>query len=183
MNPEDKQMDISDLGLWFGKMSQESSPQTGGEDFRVVLEETARVADSSAVIPRLPSGEVWSPSGCILGDGWSIAWRVHDLQFWGCPQRRARVSLVGDFGGQSAPKILFEQKKLSWDIEESGREREGTSRASSEDSYKTISFLERFGKDGGGKGILISTERIGALSTFNLHSVLDDGLRNKSEGK
>lgn len=123
----------------------------GGEDFRVVLEETARVADSSAVIPRLPSGEVWSSSGCILGDRWSIAWRVHDLQFWGCPQRRARVSLVGDFGGQSAPKILFEQKKLSWDIEESGREGEGTPRASSEDSYKTISFLERFGKDGGVK--------------------------------
>ena len=43
---------------------------------------------------------------------WSIAWRVHDAQFWGVPQRRRRISLVADFGGMSAPEILFERKGL-----------------------------------------------------------------------
>ncbi len=85
----------------------------GGEDFRVVLEETARVAGCDTSIPRLPAGTDWADAGCILGDGWSIAWRVHDAQFWGVPQRRKRVALVADFGGQTAPEILFERKGLS----------------------------------------------------------------------
>ncbi|MBO4705199.1 MAG: DNA cytosine methyltransferase, partial [Spirochaetaceae bacterium] len=74
-----------------------------GEDFRAVLEETARIADGDASIPRPEDGLPWSCSGFILADGWSIAWRVHDAQFWGVPQRRRRIALVADFGGQSAP--------------------------------------------------------------------------------
>ena len=82
-----------------------------GEDFRVVLEETAKVADKNAVIPEPPKGK-WTTSGCIVGDGWSIAWRVLDAQFWGVPQRRRRIALVADFGGQSAQEILFVRKGL-----------------------------------------------------------------------
>ena len=79
----------------------------GGEDFRAVLEETARVKDKNAVIPRLEGKQRWTPSGCIMGDGWSIAWRVHDAQFWGVPQRRKRISLVADFtGGGSSRNII-----------------------------------------------------------------------------
>ena len=78
-----------------------------GEDFRAVLEETAKVADENAVIPR-PSDGKWSYSGCIVGDGWSIAWRTHDAQFWGVPQRRKRICLVADFNGDTAGKILFD---------------------------------------------------------------------------
>lgn len=51
-----------------------------GEDFRCVLEETARIADKAAVIPRPEKGK-WTPAGCIMADGWSIAWRVHDALF------------------------------------------------------------------------------------------------------
>lgn len=83
----------------------------GGEDFRAVLEETARIADGNADVPQPPNGK-WSNAGCIMGNGWSIAWRVHDAQFWGVPQRRRRIALVADFGGQSAPEILFERKGL-----------------------------------------------------------------------
>lgn len=97
-----------------------------GEDFRAVLEETAKVVDKDAVIPEPEKGK-WTPSGCIVGDGWSIAWRVHDAQFWGVPQRRKRISLVADFGGQSAPEILFERNGVSGDIETSGQKRQGTS--------------------------------------------------------
>ena len=90
-----------------------------GEDFSAVLEETAKVAERDACIPRFESGK-WPNAGCIMGNGWSIAWRVHDAQFWGVPQRRKRIALVADFGGQTAPEILFERKGVSGDFEESG---------------------------------------------------------------
>lgn len=57
---------------------------------------------------------------------WSIAWRVHDAQFWGVPQRRKRIALVADFGGLSAPEILFERKGLSRDSEPGKAQREAT---------------------------------------------------------
>ena len=81
-----------------------------GEDFRIVLEETARISQEDANVPR-PNGK-WANSGCIMGDGWSIAWKVHDAQFWGVAQRRRRLSLIGDFGGHTAPEILFVSKGL-----------------------------------------------------------------------
>ena len=107
-----------------------------GEDFRAVLEETAHIADKNAVIPR-PSGK-WTPSGAIMGDGWSIAWRVHDAQFWGVPQRRKRIALVADFGGESAPEILFERKSLSGDIAKSREQRKGIASVSERDAFETI---------------------------------------------
>ena len=48
-----------------------------------------------------------------MGNGYSIAWRILDAQYWGVPQRRRRIFLVADFGGQSAPEILFKRKGLS----------------------------------------------------------------------
>lgn len=94
----------------------------GGEDFRKVLEETVRVADENAVIPRPPQGK-WRTSGCIMGDGFSVAWRVLDAQFWGVPQRRCRIALVADFGGESAPEILFERESVSRHPAEGGATR------------------------------------------------------------
>ena len=77
----------------------------GGEDFRAVLEETARIADPSANVPR-PDGK-WSNCGSILGNGYSISWNLHDAQWWGVPQRRKRLCMVCDFDGLTAPEILF----------------------------------------------------------------------------
>ena len=96
-----------------------------GEDFRAVLEETVKIVQEDADIPGPPKGG-WPYSGCIMGDGWSIAWRIHDAQFWGVPQRRKRIALVADFGGGSAPEILFVRKGLSRDTEPCFQEREGT---------------------------------------------------------
>jgi site-specific DNA-cytosine methylase len=95
------------------------------EDFRIVLEELAKVIDKDATIPMPPKGK-WTNSGCIMGDGWSIAWRVCDAQFWGVPQRRRRIALVADFGGQSAPEILFVRKSLSGHTDESQPKRKTT---------------------------------------------------------
>ena len=135
----------------------------GGEDFRIVLEETARIADKNATIPELADRQKWTPAGCILGDGWSIAWRVHDAQFWGVPQRRKRIALVADFGGHSAPEILFEREGVSGDLEQSRQTREDPTRFTEESTRKAISFQERAGCEGGGKGVLIQNERTGAL--------------------
>ena len=86
----------------------------GGEDFRAVLEELASVEQPDASIPR-PSGRGgrWSKSGAIAGNGWSLAWRQLDAQYWGVPQRRKRIALVADFGGQRASEILFERTSMS----------------------------------------------------------------------
>ena len=100
----------------------------GGEDFRAVLEETAKVVDETVVIPKPPKGK-WTNAGCIMGpdNRWSIAWRTHDAQFWGVPQRRKRISLVADFAGGSAPEVLFIGESVSRDIEPCGEKGQGTS--------------------------------------------------------
>ncbi len=84
----------------------------GGEDFRAVIEEIVRIKDSSCHVPRPDAGR-WGPAGAaILGDKFSLAWRVLDAQFWGVAQRRRRIFLVADFGGLTAPEILFKQDSL-----------------------------------------------------------------------
>ena len=70
-----------------------------------------------------PSGK-WLKAGCILGENFSLAWRTLDAQYFGVPQRRKRVFIVADFGGKSAPKILFESYGLSRSTEESQQTRE-----------------------------------------------------------
>ena len=75
---------------------------TGGEDFRAVIEEIVRIKDSACHVPRPDSGRWGSAGAAILGTEFSLAWRVLDAQYWGVPQRRRRIFLVADFGGQSA---------------------------------------------------------------------------------
>lgn len=85
----------------------------GGEDFRAVLEELARIEQPDAIVPRPPRGGRWSKAGAIAGNGWSLAWRQLDAQYWGVPQRRKRIALVADFGGQRAGEVLFERTSMS----------------------------------------------------------------------
>lgn len=91
-----------------------------GEDFRCVLEEFSHLAEPEVSIPR-PSGKdgKWSKSGAISGNGWSLAWRLFDAQYWGVPQRRQRIALVMDFGGQRAAEILFERTGVPGNPDES----------------------------------------------------------------
>lgn len=100
---------------------------SGGEDFRAVLEETCRIVDGSISVPRPPDW-VWLPAGAIMGDQFSVAWRVLDAQYWPrTPQRRRRIYLVADFGGLAAPEILFEQSRLLGDFAPSDKTRQRTS--------------------------------------------------------
>lgn len=88
-----------------------------GEDFRIVLKEFCNIKGSKIDVPRPNEG--WSDAGFILGDGYSIAWRVLDAQYWGLPQRRKRIYLVGDFRGGCAGEILFKREGLSRSFAES----------------------------------------------------------------
>ena len=97
----------------------------GGEDFRAVLEELCRVVDPGVHVPR-PAGGRWKPAGAIVGAGFSVAWRTLDAQYWGVPQRRRRVWVVADFGGEGAPEILFKREGLRRNFKESRAAWEGT---------------------------------------------------------
>ena len=80
-----------------------------GEDFRIVLEELIKIAEANATVPPAPKGG-WPYADAYVGDGWSLAYRTFDAQYWGVPQRRRRIYLVADFTGGCAPKILFERE-------------------------------------------------------------------------
>jgi DNA (cytosine-5)-methyltransferase 1 len=142
-----------------------------GKDFAAVIEEAIKVADPEA--PNVPVPEKgWPTSGCFMGDHWSVAWRVLDAQFWGVPQRRRRIALVADFGGQSAPEILFIRKGVSRDLDESESARKATAgdaqnRTGADDRDGIAYTLKiRGGCSGGGKGALIQTDRSATLSTL-----------------
>lgn len=127
-----------------------SSGTPSGADFRAVLEEIARVVVSE--VPSIPIPEQgWPLAGCIEGVGdegmpFSICWRTHNAQYWGktvidnsgrvvkpgTPQRRRRIALVADFGGKSAPEILFEPESMSGYLKSSQEEREGASSSTGE---------------------------------------------------
>ena len=83
-----------------------------GEDFKAVLEAVIGVAEPETQVP-MPEKNRWPYADCYMGDGWSVAYRVLDAQFWGVPQRRKRIYLVADFAGRSAFDILFKSEGLS----------------------------------------------------------------------
>ena len=97
-----------------------------GEDFRAVIEEIVRIKDNTCNVPRPESGRWESAGSAILGNEFSLAWRVLDAQYWGVPQRRRRIFLIADFGGNTAPKILFEQDSLLGNTSKSEKQRKGT---------------------------------------------------------
>lgn len=82
-----------------------------GEDFRVVLETLIKIMEPRAAMPPVPPGG-WPYADWYRGDGWSLAYRLFDAQYWGVPQRRRRIHLVFDFRGQSAGRVLFERDSV-----------------------------------------------------------------------
>ena len=93
-----------------------------GEDFRCVLEGICHIEDETISIPKT---DKWKQAGSIVGDHFSLAWRVLDAQYWGVPQRRKRIFLVADFAGGGAGEILFKSEGLSGYSKESIRSWQG----------------------------------------------------------
>ncbi len=72
----------------------------------------------------LEKGEEWeateeSDFGIVLRGlvelGYGVTWRVLDAQFFGIPQRRRRVFIVGSLGNGRSAQVLFEREGGAWD--------------------------------------------------------------------
>lgn len=114
-----------------------------GEDFRCVLEEITRIKDSTVKLTR---PKKWEKAGEILGDNFSLAWRVLDAKYFGVPQRRRRIFLVTDLDGGSSREILFEQKSLSGDTSEGCEKGKRNTRAIKNGFNKTICLNDQGGE-------------------------------------
>ena len=135
-----------------------------GEDFRAVLEEVCKIKENNVSVPK-PSK--WQSAGKILGDGYSVAWRQLDAEFWGVPQRRKRIYLVADFAGWCAGKILFESEGLSGYSSQGFRAWQETANGSAESIGETGNnslMFENHGQDCRYTGPLEVAQTI--LSTF-----------------
>lgn len=173
--------------LWENVPGAFSSGKIKGADFAAVLTECVRVKEENAPDVPIPAAG-WPNAGVIMGDGFSIAWKVCDLQYYGCPQRRKRISLLCDFDGLAAPEIIFEQyttrrcesglfpfrESLPGDTEQSaeeGKEVAGDFAESPGKSDKSYTLQIRGGVSidshgkGAGKGPLVQEEKCGALGT------------------
>ena len=101
-----------------------------GRDFLTVLRtfvEAAGGRDADVPEPERKGRTdrlAWRNAGCIVGEGYSIAWRVLDAKYWGVPQRRKRIYLVADFGGQRAGEILFKREGLRGNFAQSREARQ-----------------------------------------------------------
>lgn len=151
--------------VWENVPGALSSGRPKGADFAAVLAEIVGIAEPGArLCVRIPDAG-WPGAGLYYADdgAWSIAWRVHDAQFWGVPQRRKRIALVADLGGLAAPEVLFERKGLPGDPDQGGPEGEAPSAGAGTDPAAAVTLRIRGGCEGGGKGALIQVERSGAL--------------------
>ena len=139
----------------------------GGKDFAAVLEEAIRVAEPEAPDIEVPEKgwNTWGGYHDEVGGRWSVAWRVLDAQHWGVPQRRRRIALVADFGGDTAWEISFEQQSMSGYPAESEAPGEGS--AGDSENGAAYAVRIRGGCDGGGKGALVQTEKSGTIKAGN----------------
>jgi len=121
-----------------------------GEDFRQVLTEFVRIADPQA--PEVPAAASWPPGDALLGDGWSVAYRVIDAAAW-VPQRRKRIYLVCDFGSERAADILFEREGMSRNLAQGGFPWQSAAGGAADCSGGAVSFepgiFRRLGKSVG----------------------------------
>ena len=130
-----------------------------GQDFKAVLEAVVGIKEPGATVPAPDKGR-WPHADIFLGDGWSVAYRVLDAQYWGVAQRRRRVFLVADFDSERAGDILFEPKGLQGHSGEGDAARQGVA------GYSPDSF----GEDGvwcvnpqGSSGVSLTHDKVGTL--------------------
>lgn len=162
-----------------------------GKDFAAVLEEIIKIVE-----PEAPGIEVpekgwpsWGGYHDEVGGRWSVVWRTHDAQYWGktirdsrtgnvirlgTPQRRRRISVVADFGGDTATEIQFDSESLSGHPAESGAAGEGPAGAAEAGASYAVRI--RGGCDGGGKGALVQTEKSGTLGCGNDQTIFCYGI-------
>ena len=107
-----------------------------GEDFKAVLEAVIGVVCPGTEVP-MPEKNRWPYADLYMGEGWSLAYRTLDAQYWGVPQRRRRIFLVADLASGCAGKVLFESEGVSGYSAESFRAWQRTARGASPCSGET----------------------------------------------
>ena len=105
-------MDCVQLSL-FGRTYQEPFPATTEKTSGRFWKNLPALDNQTLLFLDLRGGGRWSKAGAIAGNGWSLAWRQLDSQYFGVAQRRKRIALILDLGGQRAGEILFERTSLS----------------------------------------------------------------------
>ena len=141
-----------------------------GEDFRTVLQEIIKIVEPTASPLPSPEKGGWPYADVLVGDGWSIAYRTFDAQYWGVPQRRRRIYLVADFTGGCARKILFEREGLH------GYFTEGKTPWQS----ATVEAQGSVGRSGRADTYII--DNIGGQKEYSKHSLVNGTLRSGAQG-
>ena len=138
-----------------------------GKDFQAVLQAFCDVCGEAVSVPEPPKGK-WKNAGCIVGTGYSIAWRTYDAQYWGVPQRRKRIYLVADFASERAGEILFERESMRGNPAPSREAREGTA-------------ADAEGSVGRGCGVVYSIDALSSnsMKSSNPHSGFHETERSK----
>ena len=138
-----------------------------GEDFRAVLSSLCKIKREDYAVPELPNGK-WDNAGCIMGEDFSLAWRLFDAQYWRVPQRRKRIYLVADLDGGSAGKILFESEGVSGYTPQGFRSWQGTA-GSAEESVGASSLCLN---DQGGQRMDVTEDFSATLRAASNHPPL-----------
>jgi DNA (cytosine-5)-methyltransferase 1 len=86
-----------------------------GADFKAILDAIVQIAEPCAEVPAADKNG-WPYADILVGDGWSVAYRLMDAQFFSVPQRRKRIYLVADFASGRAGEILFEREGVRRDF-------------------------------------------------------------------
>ena len=141
----------------------------GGDDFKAVLEAVISVKEAGIEVPA-PENKRWAKADVLLGDGWSVAYRVLDAQYWGVPQRRSRIYLVGDFAGGSAGEVLFKSEGMSGYTPQGFRAWERTAGGAEEGAGEAGGRADAGSGDGryclnpqGSSGVTVTEESAGTL--------------------
>lgn len=147
MQKEVEQEKKSDPGSWCGRTSPGlSAPTKEPTSVRSCKRRSGLSAKPPLFLCLTRDGR-WLDASTERRGGWSVAWRVFDAQFWGVPQRRRRIALVADFGGITAPEILFVRKGMSRDSEPGGTAREGLAGSTKESPGSPVWCLQGNGID------------------------------------
>lgn len=111
-------------------------------EIRRLVEETESKWFILENVPGLLSSNGGKDFGIVLGEmanlGYSVGWRVLDAQYFGVPQRRRRVFIVGcrSGNGEHIRQVLFEREGVSRNLEESGETGQGLTSTSSGSTRK-----------------------------------------------
>ncbi len=168
----------------FGSLSSNN-----GDDFYCVLREFAGLFGEE--LPTFRPKQ-WTKAGELLGKSGSLAWRTLDAEYWGVPQRRRRIFLVTDLGGQRAREVLFKpeslrrhtpQGEIPWK-RASGKAESSIGKASTSDVAETTTYGFEPGASSRLKGSRLWPELSGTLRAQmgdNQMSVLVDSQSEASE--